>query len=486
MLDTHILERAKNSWEKPIGIVLTLIFILGAYFWILNVTNLEIANDNSEIFRIWIPSFLLIILSIYWLISTYRLPGVKKKDITIGIFLKFDEEKDKYENRFKDLVRNILRNINEEHPEIETRLYPINYFKSEKKLVKYVQSMNYSLDTAIYAEVSGGNYLKEDGNSDFKLVIDKINFTGNFNINENLRIFKDNISISREVELRNAGKEWAIVEKNNGIDKVKFKRNFKDLILHYAGIYLIYLNNLDAALSILKKLKHSENIKFRELGPNTISKRELAIQGRINYNLINLLMLRASRAYILEGNKEKSREILKECELLFGDHPESFSQFISLARNSYELGHIDEAISYNEKAAALKPTAQEIFINRAFFGIIQKDYKKIHKNFFELGHLYRFKNTQSYVDIVAFIDREKKKIKATNCIYDFAIGFYYFFYIDEKEGRKILKKFIDETKNKPDLDDIRNLAIRFITKGSFKSVYSNKKKKNRKRKKRRK
>lgn len=298
---------------------------------------------------------------------------------------------------------------------------------------------------------------------------------------ENLRIFQDNISIVKEVQLRNSSKDWSIVENNNGIDRPKFKRNFKDLILHYAGIYLIYLNNLDSALKILKDLKRSEISKEKDSG---LTKREFAIQGRINYNLINLLMLRASRAYLLEDNKEKTREILQECESIFGNHPESFSQFIALARNSFELGNLPEAKNYTDKAAIIKPMAQEIFINRAFFGIVDEDYSAIYKNFFELGHLYRYKNNQSYLDIVAFLDQEKKKRKKKIYLFDFAIGFYYFFYIDKNEGHKVFSKFIKETEGQNELEKIRCLAKRFLTKGSFKSVYSKKQKKSKRRKKR--
>lgn len=154
MIDSQLIEKIKNSWEKPIGLLLAICLIISLYFGIINTIGIS-TSKNSNLFNIWVPTLLPILLIFYWLISTYRLPGLKKRDITIGIFLKLDEDRDKYESRFRELVKGIINNINSEYPEIKLKLYPINYFHTEKKLVNYIQSMNYSLDTAIYAEVSG-------------------------------------------------------------------------------------------------------------------------------------------------------------------------------------------------------------------------------------------------------------------------------------------------------------------------------------------
>ena len=475
-----------HSWDKKIGLFVIGIILIGAYFSVVREIIKEgLPNLSFQTINIFIPIIISIVLIIIWLISTNRVPFPKKGDLTIGVFLYIDEEES--EKRIKKIAKSTLLDIQNQFPKLKIKIYPINLINSKSKLNQYLKQNSHSLDSAILAEVTSGKRKDDNGNSDEILKINEITFSGKFNVRNKFKVFKTTISILDDLKIRHINKNWSYIEGNSSIDKIKLKTNLKDTILFYCGIYLIYLKKPEISIEILKTL-HSKidstatlDIKNKEIKGN----KNFISAIRLNDILLNLYISSSSKLYDKKNVKE-AYNCLKECESIFGLHPLSYDHFISLARFSYELGHINEAKEYTRKAKNINNYKAAIFLNQGFFAIIDNDEEELHKNYVELSKVYKHKNNPfSYTEIISWLEDEKKKNKQNILLFEFAIGTLNLFYSDKELGRKILTEI--RSKNlKTKYPKLYHLTNKFLTKGEIKSVYYkkyNKKKKKKKRKK---
>ncbi len=162
---------------------------------------------------------------------------------------------------------------------------------------------------------------------------------------------------------------------------------------------------------------------------------------------------------------------------LFKNHPESYIQYISLARSSYELGKLEEAIIYNDKADSIRKGSTAVTINRGFFALVSNDSAGTLEHYKNLAHSYRHKELFNFSDILEFLSREKYKYPESKLLFDFAIGLLNIVYLDRGLGIKTLKKFQGQSISVSRYDDFQNLVNQLIIKGAIKSVYHKKQKK---------
>lgn len=474
-----------NSWDKKRGLFIALILFLGVYFLFVKSIIKE-GNFSIEYstLNLWIPISIICLLSFLWLISTKRLIIIPKSNkLTIGLFLSFDEEKS--EQKIKKIAKKITQDIKEKHKNLEVKLYPFNFIKSNSDLKRYVKKNSHALDCAFYGLITSGKRKDENGVVDEVFEITEKIFSGKFNVNDEYHVFKTKVSLADDLNIRNINKKWSYIESNSYSDKVKIESNLKDLILFYSGIYLIYQKKPIESLNILKTLYAPEDSKAKFLidERKIIGNQNFISASRLNDILINLFIPSSSYLY---DKKDiiGAYNILKECEKMFGDQPQLYTHFIRIAKYTYELDNLEEAIIYNEKARKLKHYGTEIYMNLGFFSILNNDEKSLYENYKELSKVYKHKNSLvNYTGTIGWLEDEKKKKESV--LFEFAIGTLNLFYSDKDLGRKILKK-IHTDKLKIDYPKIHELIKSFLTKGETKSTYhsirSRKKKRRKKRK----
>jgi len=477
----ELLFEASNSWEKKRGLVTAIIAVIGIYFlFIKGIIKEGVPNIDFKLLNIYVPIILLLLILIIWLITTNRISLPKSGDLSISLFLFVDEEE--AEQKIKKIAKNTLKDLRNNFPRIRIDLKPINFIKSKSELKTYLSKNSGSCDTAVFANVDSGKIKDAQGNIDDCLEINDITFSGKFNVNSKFKIFLTTVSISKDLNIRNINKNWSYLENNSLKDKVKIKKNFKDSILFFAGIYLIYQMKPNEALDILKTLHSPEDSKARVSvkEKKIIASERFISAARLNEILINLFVTSSSHLYN-NNEVQKAYDALKECENIFGKNPISFHHYISLARFSYELGNLDEAKSYTAKAKEIRPTAPQIYLNEGFFAILDGNENELYKNYKELSKVYKHRDIINYTEVISFLETVKRKKSDNKILVEFAIGSLNLFFSDYALGRKILVSIHSDELNS-EYPLIYKLINQFLTKGEIKSPYYRKYQKAKKKK----
>lgn len=482
---SNFLEKINYKWEKLIGLLLVIVGSLFIYFSFIVDKLKEIIKLDLWIFYFLIPSITSLVIVIYWLINTNRVNWLKRKHITVGIIIKVDEGES--EKKIKSLIKETVNDINLEFKDIKLRLYPINYIKSKNSLVDFLKKKGHIVDSIIYAEINSGKEKKlETGEIEDIIEINEIYYCGNFYNGKDLRFLKTSINIANDVKIRNINKNWSYIDSNSKNDKLKIKNNFRDSVLFFCGIYLIYQNNFQTSLEILKKLHDPKSSKASiNLENKTITTNGNFIQAsRLNEILLNLYTMNSSRAYT-ENRKSEAYNALKECENIFGRHPQSFKHAISLALIAYEQNNnIEEAIYYTNLAKSIRPDSTAILINLGFFALIDNNIDELAKNYKQFLYTYKHDN-YNFIHTIHFLEREKKKHKELSLLFEFCISTLNFLYGDKKLGKSTLLKLkSSKLNNDVSYSSIINIIEQLLIKGPYKSAYYRKNKtKNKKRKK---
>lgn len=477
-----------NNWTKKKGFFLSSALFITIYFPFIKPILKDDYFDifNRDQINFFFPLLAVVIIFIIWLITSNRIALFRTGDIRIGLVFNLDDES--FENNLKTISKNLVEELKQKHKNIKVILYPINFSKSKENLKKYIKNHQYSIDSIIYLKINTGNKRGVEGEVENNLEINEITFFGKFNVNEKLKIFKTSIRLSDELKIRNLNKNWSYVESNSFNDKRKIHDNLNDVILFYSGMYLIYERKVKAALNILKTL-HSQKDSTAELisGTKEIKGNKNFISAsRLNEILLNLFISNATISYTNLDNQDAYNS-LKECEKIFPNHPQSFEHFISLARFSYDLGNLEEAIDYTIKAKNIKKFSTEIYLNEGFFGILKEDENEICYNYNQLRKVHIHKHsTINFTEVIAWLNDERKK-NNNNLLFDFLTGTLNYLYSDKILGKKTLLKTYNNSDFSLKYPMVYILCHKILTDGDIKSTYFNirnvKSKKNKRKKK---
>ncbi|NPD47805.1 hypothetical protein [Lentimicrobium sp. S6] len=457
----NIIEKVPHYWEKRLGVFVVFSITLIFYFTYIYET---ISNDlfiHWWIKTLLIPIIIFIIIWLIWYFSTNRICFKQNsKKISFGVFINIDEKDS--EEIIKKLIKKSISEITAEFKEIKVVLYPINYKTSIESIEKYLKLRNYCLDTIIYAKVESGNVTNNSNNNlEQKISIKELTFSGNFNMKENMRIFKDNVNMINDINISHHFKDWNYIEQNSYTDKSKIQNNFKETILHYSGLYLIYMQQENLALEIFKSLHNPQESKIKIISGSKetkITSKQLA-SARNNSILLNLFMHTALKRYHTSDDVKFPYEKLKECEAYFSKHTDSYNHYIDLARLAYQNGILSEAKEYTEKAfkhSGLKPM---VIINKVFFTIIDNNIPDFITYLRKLNSKYLSKSNINFVDLIGFLENEKEKYPDSEVLFDFAIG-YYFLFVDQNESKSILSGF--KGNQKPEFKSLSLLATEIL------------------------
>jgi hypothetical protein len=456
-------ESYLQYWNSWIGLFVFEGLFCTIYYGSINEILKEVFNITKPyIHHIIIPFVLIILIYLFWSYKSHRLGLFKSKKITIGLFFTCDDF-DKMVT-IKKIIDKAIIEIEDEFLEIRLKFYPLNFVKSKIDLEKFILKSDHLIDTAIFANVSYGNCEAENGSVIEKIKIDRIIYSGKFDVKENLQLFKERISISNDVSLRTLNVNWDYIETNSLNDKNKIKHNFKDIILFYSGIYLIYMGHLSSSLNVMKKLKEIEDKKN---DPTNLIKR-----GRLNLILLELFSFNALKSYLFKKDTNEAYRILKDCEDLFkGNHPYTFDHSITLARISYEFGKLEDAYFYTAKAEELRKNNTAVICNRGYFGLIENNVDQVLKNYQELAHTYRHENKVVFTEIIDFLQVHRHKYPQSSVLFDFAIATLNVLYVDKVSAVKKLIEILKVTENDEKYIELNKFIHRLLTKGSYKPSY---------------
>jgi len=431
-----ILEKIEFYWEKKRGILLLNIALIILYFKLL----FPVIKTILPLYEIWIYFAVLIpiiLVTVFWSFSTNRLYFSNKK-FTLGLIIRVDENN--AETHMKKIVKSCVDEIKSEFPDVKIILYPINYKKTEKEIQRHIRLRLLPIDAFIVATAESGNVVIE-GQTTTKILLSKFFFAGNFDVNENLNIFKSTLSINKDLSLRFFYKDWSFVENSSLNDKKKIKHNLKDTLLHFSGIYLIYKQELEIALNILKALYKPELLKLKFENGNAYLTREQIAAFRLNHIILNLYYKTALDEFYINKCSTKAYSLLQECNKTFPIHAELYDHLISLAYFAYQCGDIDNAILYTDQAKEIKGEQFEIILNYGFFAIVRNDIAGLKHYYFKLS---KTKIPSDYVvtTIIDFFEEQREILNDKSTLIDFAQAVLTKLYLEIEYGNKLTNDFI--------------------------------------------
>jgi hypothetical protein len=430
----------QERWENKsgiIGVYLGLIIIIYNFFDI--IKNFALTFLPIPIFYLVLFLFLMIPFVI-WYISTNRFILNNNSQLKIAILINTDEEG--INIRIKRIVQNVIHDIEEkfEKRDLKIILLPINYLTKKKEIMNFLDSRQYGLDNIVWLKLASGNF-----DSVELMKIEKITYIGFFrkNITER-QIFFDKINLVPDINLTNFHKDWKCETSNEGNDKKKLKENLEETILHYCGIYAIYIGNHELALSFIKSIFKPQLtiLKGNAEEQNKVKlKAKNVVAGRLANILINLYSSISFNKLKLNQQKE-GISLLIECESLIKNHKYSYSHYLTMARMCYEIGNINDAKHFTLKAHALKPDSLEVSINNGWFAIIENNPKQLVFYYKKVYNRIKKGCNLNWVELIAFFDKYRDSYIKSTILIDFAEGFIYKLILDRDEGEKIISEII--------------------------------------------
>ena len=417
-----IIDPLRRNWRSFLGLICGILLIIIGYL------GLKWAY----------PHLVIPILSGLWAIFWYFKSGriiMPVSKYTIIFCIKTDENSSRhYEKVFKEL-QNKIDNFN-----LAKGIRLINIssdiINNKTQAEKYRE--NYGVDLIVW-----GDCFSETQNGK-EIVAFSLNYTCRINksLRAKLTLFK------LDLLLVAGTRDWSIKLDNTLFEKKKVVDNFLEACLFIIGIYLLTDNKLRDAIKLLNSLKQM----IAYMKPDPFKK---FIQGRINSLIVETYLLLGS-----VENEKKSYRLAKRCFLELEKYlPRNFRILAGLARLEYLTGSLDKAIQYTVKAAKIKRHHPIIYLNIAFFRLLEKKYNRV---------LFWYKKTLSLstVDVnisglLEFLnDRYNENKKEIG--YIFALGIINYKFYDRKKGLADLLDFTRKAKNKNQYYSMSNYAHELI------------------------
>lgn len=466
----------KKYWRKNIAVWILIALVSTIYFSIIKQLCIELP--------MWITTTTLLVLIfiaiIIWLYSTNRIIMPSSK-YTIVLFFSFDDEK--AEATLDKVITQAIKRLNDSYSFLRIKVYPYNQKNTNEAVERYYRRTFCSADIILFMQVRSGKESNE-----YKIQVKKHTCYGKFNINDNIKIFKDNISIKKEFTLRNLYKDWVFLESNSFNDKSKIIANLEDIISFYSAIYLLYENDIYKTKTLLRDLFNQGNniITENEIRTGVFLKDKYKMaNARLGYILQNLYFVVAVKLYY-EKNKEEAYRNLLECEKIFPNAINELDRYVMSARIAYECNDIENSKRFTERLYCISGGKFFYYLNCGFYAMLENDVRNVYENYSEM---YKRANSVNFeaVDVVAFLEQQRSLVgnQATEILIDFAQAFHTRMFIDDKMGDAMIDEFITKNRYNGNLSllcDLCKKAKQTTTKvkKSYNKVKNGKRKKRRK------
>jgi len=408
----------KRNWNSFLGLIVVIILI------ILTCFNLNIP------YKLYVVSGLGIIWILYWLIKSGRFLLPTSKYSIVFCIKKDENSADQYKKMYYKLQNELdILNLTKSVKLTDVSSDIIN---NTKQAVRYRESQN--IDLIIW-----GSSFSETRNGkpivNFNL---RYTFRINKRLNEKLKLFVSDLLLVVGT------KNWTINTDNTLFDEIRVVNNFIEACIFIAGIHFLTDNKLEDAFKLFTTLKlkmvNVKDYNFKRF-----------VQGRINALIVETCLLMG----IIEKEKKNYR-LAKRYFLELIKYPiKKFRVYVNLAKLEYLLGNLNKAKQYSEEASKIDKNHPVIYVNTAFFRILEMEYDK---------SLYWYKRITASKSIdfdvpglLEFLNDRYNENKR-ELAFLFALGIVNYFFYDQKKGMTDLSSFIRRAKNKQQYFNMKEYA----------------------------
>jgi tetratricopeptide (TPR) repeat protein len=408
----------KRNWMSFSGLIFVIVLLIMTCF------KLGIP------YKLYVISGLAFIWILFWFIKSGRLIFPTNKYLIIFCIKTDQKSVDEYKKLFFKL-QNELDALNLTKS-VKLKDISSDIINNTKQAERYRESQNINL-------IIWGSSFSETQNG--KSIVNfhlKYTFRINKRLNEKLKLF------ALDLALIVGTKEWTINTDNTLFEEVRVVNNFIEACIFIAGIHFLTDYKLVEAIKLFNALKSKlinvEDDNFKKF-----------VQGRINALIVETYFLLG----MIETEKENYELAKKYLAELIKYPVNKFRAYIQLANLEYLLGNLDMAKQYSEKASDIDKNHPAIYVNTAFFRILEKRYDKA---------LYWYKRIADVkainVDIPKLLEflndryNENKKELA----FLFAVGIINYFFYDHKNGLSDLSNFIRRVRNKQQYFSMKEYA----------------------------
>jgi hypothetical protein len=464
-LDITLYDRIKDKYETKEGLLLSIIALIIISAGLNKLINPIPKEYNNVTINLIILTGISLLTLLIWLFKTNRLIIKKSNKITAGLVLIIDSDVidfDVNKQTILKIVRKVVHHINNSktYKNVDIKILPANLLLSDNEAEKFYDNYNFMYDIIIRMFIDAGQY-----DSIEKIIIEKFSLTfKHTRTKKGKRIFFNSVDILNDMTIQFASRDWEYLLTNSGRDKKKYFENILPMFLYVFGYYAIYVDRFEDALEIMTPIYNSKNIvvPITKKGANQI-KLKLKLfniaEGRLATILIDLFFSTAIKKYE-NHDVEKAMFYFNKLELILKSHPKKFDQYINMARYSFELGSLENAIKYNELAKKIKPYSTDVILNSGFFSIINNDKKEFYKNYWGL---YKKKSEIriNWVDVLDFQLKQRDNYSDKNQYFKFSISFIEFIFLDAINIDDF-KEVVESFKKDDDFNFLYDLGIKIL------------------------
>lgn len=486
----NFFDTLKEKWETIFGLILFIVVVVPIYFLIFDYFISSESDYSWLIFKLLIPAVIILSIIGFWFYNTNRFFLRTTDKITAGIIVITDNEKDK--PVISKIIRKVVHHINNSKAfsNVSLKILPANSFVTEKEVEKYHRNFSFMYDVIIRIFIESGQYESIE-----KIIVEKLSVTFRpKNGIKQKKVFFDTVDLSKEMDLQIKSRDWEYKISNSGIDNKKYFENILPMFLYYLGFYAIYMDRFEDALEIMTPIYNSQNtivpISKKEGNKIELKLKPLNIaEARLATILVDLFFYTAIISYH-NSKTEKALSYFNKLEEIIKSHPKKFDQYISMARYSYELDNLDDAIKYTELAKKIEPNNEAIFLNLGFFSILKNDIETFCKNYYELFKK-RNSSRQNWVDVLEFQLRQQESNLDRAYFFKFSTAFIEYVFLDQIDSISF-QKTVESFKSIDKYECIYNLGNKILAQlaqkkntSKPKGKYNSRRQKKRKKRKRR-
>jgi len=444
---TEILSLIKEfvikNWRKPSALLIVCCAIVYAYIFEIKkyVKGFELGEASLP----FLVLFLFVVAGLWFYARFKHKLAVRKT--SFGIIVNHENRSTSEIHR---IIRPIIEEIKSEIKEIEFIELESHQFATEYQANEFLRNNDYGLKQLLHIKADIGKIEDKE-----RFVIDSAVFR-TYELPIKFPIFGITVDINKEVALRNPN-QWAFSMANELEGTKKIRLELRDVIYYYLGLSSVCNGNPELGLKILKRL-----INPLEYNSGLIVATEELIddEERIQRNkkfllasrLVQILSGICHKVFLDYHNSGKDPHLTKGfleeyAELLKGSR-EAIVTYIPLARYSYDLGDVEMAKEYTNKASAINPGLSSVLLNKGFFAILDDDANSLSRNYkLLLEKIEKHVVSEvpgwpySVLDIIEFYNEQYAKYPDKNLFFDYAIAFHTTLSIDYKDGVRLLNKF---------------------------------------------
>ena len=399
-------------------------------------------KNEQRVFYITFSYLMLIsIFIVWWLFHSGRIFWGKKK-FTVVFCLKAKDLKSTIH------IQNTISILNRELDALRLLEKFKIVFAGEDVITNHEKAYNYrgnkNLDLVIWGEILSGTK-EEKEVCDFKGLF--------FTCKIPSAVVRANLTdiFKRDINIALINRDWNIYEINSLPDTEKISAHLSEMIMFILGLIycqsaeyaedsIVILESLFKRLDMQTKgdqIKVDFEKKFLQTTPSMLRKgRVLGILLNVYKNLGLYLVsskdYRKAKFYLDKFRSYEKKDI---------------PALASLALCAFYLKDIKAAKEYTEEISTVDKHNEIFILNRAFFGILEKNYASALCFYKEIIKKGRSVNINIITKVIAFLD-ERKSEYPNEFAYDLAIGLLSYYFCQEQMGIKELRKFAKHTKNK--------------------------------------